>query len=101
MSKLKELLVQKEALEKQIIEIRALEVADAIAKVNSLIAEYNLTQDDIFGKTRKSSTDVAKVAKTIKVPAKYRDTATGNEWSGRGMTPKWLQGKDKSQYLIA
>jgi len=100
MSKLKELLAQKEALEKQIIETRALEVADAIAKVKAMISEYELTQDDIFGKVRKSKNDLTKATKSGKVLPKYRDPETGSEWSGRGMTPKWLQGKDKSLYLI-
>jgi DNA-binding protein H-NS len=25
------------------------------------------------------------------VPAKYRDPATGDSWSGRGLQPKWLK----------
>jgi DNA-binding protein H-NS len=99
MSKLKELLAQKEALEKQIVEMRALETAEAVAKVKALIAEFELTQEQVFGTSR--ARGFAKVAKTSKVAAKYRDPATGKEWSGRGLAPKWLQGKDKSQYLIA
>lgn len=98
MSKLQELLAQKEALEQQIIEIRAFEVADAIAKVKALIAEYELSQEQIFGSGRRGA---VKVGKPSKVAAKYRDPATGKEWSGRGLAPKWLQGKEKSQYLIA
>ena len=26
-----------------------------------------------------------------KVAAKYRDSATGNSWSGRGLQPNWLK----------
>ena len=100
MSKLKELLAQKEALEKQIVEIRALETTDALAKVKSIIAEYQLTQEQVFGSGRSTVKGVAKVAKT-KVAAKYRDPVSGKEWSGRGLAPKWMQGKDKTQYLIA
>ena len=36
-----------------------------------------------------------------KVAAKYRDPVSGKEWSGRGLAPKWLQGKNKADYLIA
>ena len=97
MTTLKELIAQREALEKQIAEVRQNELADAIAKVRALISEFGLTQSDIFGGTVK----VRKVKDTTsKVAAKYRDPISGKEWSGRGLAPKWLQGKDKSQYLI-
>jgi len=98
MSTLKDLIAQREAIEKQITELRQTEIADSIAKIRALIAEHGLTQSDIFG-------DVAKVRKAkgsgTKVAAKYRDPISGKEWSGRGLAPKWLQGKDKSAYLIA
>jgi DNA-binding protein H-NS len=40
-----------------------------------------------------------------KAPAKYRDPATGAEWSGRGPAAKWMKpylakGKKKSDFLI-
>lgn len=94
---LKELLVQQEQLEAKISELRSAELADAISKVRALIEEYSLTQQDVFPsksgpKTRKTS--------TAKVAAKYRDPISGTEWSGRGMTPKWLAGKNKEDYLI-
>ena len=98
MTTLKDLIAQREALEKQIAEVRQTELADAIAKVHALISEFGLTQSDIFGGTAK----VRKVKDaTSKVAAKYRDPVSGKEWSGRGLAPKWMQGKDKSQYLIA
>jgi DNA-binding protein H-NS len=56
-----------------------------------------LTQEDIFG----SSRGAKKVkAEGSKVAAKYRDPVSGKEWSGRGLAPKWLQGRDKSEFLI-
>ena len=30
----------------------------------------------------------------------YRDPDTGREWSGRGHPPAWIEGKDRSRYLI-
>ena len=97
MATLQELITQREALEKLIQETRQTELAEAVAKVRGLIADFGLTQDDVFGSGRapkKAKTEKSKVA------AKYRDPITGKEWSGRGLAPKWLQGKDKSQYLI-
>lgn len=37
---------------------------------------------------------------TKKVSAKYRDPISGKDWSGRGLAPKWISGKNKEDYLI-
>jgi DNA-binding protein H-NS len=96
MSSLKELTAQIASLQAQVAEVRQRELGEAIAKVRSLIEEYQLSAEDIFPRGRTKA--VAK--KTGKVAAKYRDPATGNEWSGRGLAPKWLAGKNKADYLI-
>ena len=97
MANLQELIAQKDALEKLIKETRQSELADAVGKVKGLIAEFGLTQEDIFG----SSGGAKKVKpEGSKVATKYRDPFTGKEWSGRGLAPKWLQGKDKNDFLI-
>ena len=99
MATLQELIAQKEALEKQIQEQRQSELTEAVSKVRALVAEYGLKQEDIFGSTRAGKREKVDVPKA-KVAAKYRDPVTGMEWSGRGLSPKWLQGKEKSQFLI-
>ena len=87
MATLQELLSQREALEKQIDLTRRQERAVAIAKVHSLMAEYGLSVTDLTGKRAVS----APVAKGKKVAAKYRNAATGETCSGRGLQPKWLK----------
>ncbi len=99
MATLKELIAQKEALEQQIAETRQAELSEAVGKVRALIAEHGLTQQDIFGGARASKNDKSEGVKA-KVPAKYRDPVSGKEWSGRGLAPKWLQGRDKNEFLI-
>lgn len=99
MPTLKELLAQQEALAKQINETRVRDHADAITKVKALIADNGLTVKDVFGSIRLTKTSGKKKAKT-KVAAKYRDQ-NGNSWTGRGRAPKWIEGKDKSKFLIA
>ena len=88
MSTLKELLNQKAALDKAIESTRKEELANAIAQVKSLMQEYGLTVADI---SVKSPTRAPSAAKGGKVAAKYRNTATGESWSGRGLQPKWLK----------
>ena len=87
MPTLQELLNQKEALDKQIETTRKQERADAIAKVQALMAEYGLSIADLSGRRVPTPT----TSKGRKVAAKYRNAATGETWSGRGLQPKWLK----------
>jgi DNA-binding protein H-NS len=89
MPKLSELLAQRESLEKQIYEAQRAEKADAIAKVKALMSEHGLTAADISGRGKSGAPRASKAG--AKVPAKYRNKATGDSWSGRGLKPKWLQ----------
>ena len=91
----KDLLKQREALELQISEARDRELAAAVAQVRGLIAEFGLTQQDVFPVGRARS-----AVKGSKVAAKYRDPATGATWTGRGKAPRWIQDQDRSKFEI-
>jgi DNA-binding protein H-NS len=87
MASLQDLLDRKAALEKEIEATRRQEKADAISKVRALMSEYGLSAADLSTKgTAKSSG-----GKGSKVAVKYRNKATGDTWSGRGLQPKWLK----------
>ncbi len=119
-SKLQDLLAQRAELEKQIAHTQRTERADAISQVRTLMSQYGLTLADIgsrvIGSPKTRQTSVAKKAafsgttnsaaptaapgmarksskgkKTGKVAPKYRDAATGQTWSGRGLQPNWLK----------
>ncbi len=92
MATLQQLLDQKAELERQIEATRRNERADAIAKVKALMSEQGLTLADISGKTSqpRGNTGGGRVSGS-KVAAKYRNEATGESWSGRGLQPKWLK----------
>lgn len=85
MPSVSELLAQKAALEQQIAEAQRAERAGAVAQVRALMSEHGLTLADLSSKASAPKRAGAKVA------AKYRDAATGNTWSGRGLQPKWLK----------
>ena len=87
MASLKELIAQKEALEHEIERTRQKDRSDAITKVRALMDEYGLTAADLSA--RKGIK--ARAGKGKKVAAKYRNAATGETWSGRGLQPKWLK----------
>ncbi|MCB1988167.1 MAG: H-NS histone family protein [Burkholderiaceae bacterium] len=95
MSSYKELLKQRETLEQQINEARRQELAGAVAQVRALVAEFDLTPQDVFpaGRARSASSGT-------KVAPKYRDPATGQTWTGRGKAPKWIQNQDRAQFAI-
>jgi DNA-binding protein H-NS len=91
MSNLADLIAQKAALEQKIAEARREARASAIAQVKSLMAEHGLSLADLGGKASPAVATGAHSRKGGKVPAKYRDPATGTTWSGRGLQPKWLK----------
>ena len=94
---LEQLLAERESLDQKIKELQAEARKAAISQVLSLIDRHALKAQDLF---TSSSASKSRKNSATKVPAKYRDSETGNEWSGRGIPPVWLRGKDKKDYLI-
>jgi DNA-binding protein H-NS len=99
MASVSELLAQKAAIEQQIAEAQRAERAGAVAQVRALMAEHGLTLADLSAKSAATKRTGAKVA------PKYRNAATGDTWSGRGLQPKWLKqalasGKQISDFAI-
>lgn len=99
MTTYKELLSQRAELEKQIEAVRKEAMAAAIAEARAIVAEYGLTEEDIF--SSKKAPRVAGVAHVSKpVAPKYRDPITGATWTGRGKPPLWIAGQDRLNFLI-
>jgi DNA-binding protein H-NS len=99
MASVNELLAQKAVIEQQIAEAQRAERAGAVAQVRALMAEHGLTLADLSTKSAVTRRVGAKVA------PKYRDAATGDTWSGRGLQPRWLKqalasGKKISDFAI-
>jgi DNA-binding protein H-NS len=90
MSSLQDLLAQRAEIEKKIADVQREERTAAINKVRAMMAEFGLTAADIAGKTTAARASGAGKP-TGKVAAKYRNAATGDSWSGRGLQPKWLK----------
>ncbi len=105
MATYKQLIAEKEALEAKLAEVRAGEIAGVIEKIQALMAEYELTVDDIASKRRRGRPAGAGQVKTgakekQALPPKYKNPKTGATWSGRGRAPAWL-GKNREKFLIA
>jgi DNA-binding protein H-NS len=97
MSTLNELLAQKAAIEKQIADAQREEKSSAIAQVKALMAEHGLTLSDLSARSAAAPKRVG----ASKVAAKYRNAATGETWSGRGLQPNWLKGALASGRTLA
>jgi len=79
-------------------QVKAEERQKTIDTVRVMISTYGITAKDL-------GLDKAPKAKSgpkpgNKVSPKYRDPQSGATWSGRGKTPKWINGADRSQYAI-
>jgi DNA-binding protein H-NS len=102
MTTLKDLLAQRAAIEEEIQNTQKRDRSEAIGKIKTLMNEYDLSVTDLAGK---NIPKLGTATKGGKVAAKYRDLATGNQWSGRGLQPNWLTaalaaGKKLSDFLI-
>ncbi|MGC5802978.1 H-NS histone family protein [Ralstonia pseudosolanacearum] len=94
MATYKELLAQKAKLEEQLEGARIKELEAVIQQVRQIVAEYDLTAEDIGLTSKRGS-----VGKKKTVAPKYRDPKTGATWTGRGRAPAWL-GKNRDKFLI-
>ena len=96
MAKLTDLLAQRASLEKQIADAQREERSGAIAQIKALMAEHGLTAADLTGRAANPRKPGGG-----KVAAKYRNKATGETWSGRGLQPRWLNAALASGKKIA
>jgi DNA-binding protein H-NS len=99
MPTLSELIAERQALDQKIALMQSQERAGAIAQVQQLMSEYGLTAVDLAGK------QAPKKSTGSKVEPKYRNQATGESWSGRGLKPRWLSaalaaGKSLSDFAV-
>jgi DNA-binding protein H-NS len=85
MPKLSDLLAQKAAIEEQIAQTQREERAGAIAQIKALMSEHGLSVADLGSRQKATKTSGKTVA------PKYRNKATGETWSGRGLQPRWLK----------
>jgi DNA-binding protein H-NS len=111
-ARLQELLAKKATLDREIADTQRKERSAAIAHIQTLMDQYGLTVADLGGKAAvvkgrrgrppgakslaKAAAKPAKAGKGKssmkgkKVAPKFRNKATGETWSGRGLKPRWL-----------
>lgn len=116
MTNLVQIQIQIAKLQKQASEIKSREFDKAVGEVLVKMQAFGITLKDLqlgkrrAGLSKKTKTPVANSVskvpskKPTKVVAKYKGPS-GEVWSGRGLTPKWLvalgaEGREKEEFLI-
>jgi DNA-binding protein H-NS len=97
MSSYKELLAQREKLEKQIEEAKAREYAEVLNEIKQKMADYGITLAELGARGKHGKVGRPRAG----VAPKYRDPDSGAVWSGRGKPPRWIAGhENRDQFLI-
>ena len=107
---------QIERLQRQAKEIKAKEFDKTVREIVSKMHAFGITAKDLQNVTKRSGKPESKIGRHTnlkskktagggKVAAKYRGP-NGEEWSGRGLTPKWLsglvsEGRSKEEFAIS
>ena len=104
MSKLAALKKQIAALEAQAERIAKEEMSSAIAKVKSIMTDFNITIEHLtqtVSAKRAAKKTSAKAKPKVASKAKYADPKTGKTWSGVGRAPGWIAGaKNRDAFLV-
>lgn len=100
MSRYKELQDQIAALQKQAEEARKQEMAAVVAEIKAKMAEYGITVEDLGTAARSRAR-----RRAVSGVAKYRNPATGEQWTGKGRKPAWMvqalqQGRSMDEFKI-
>ena len=90
----KEILEQTKEFEREVSKRRKADLQQAYKDINQLAKEYGFTLDEVLEE-----------GKPKKLPMKYKDPKTKNEWSGYGKQPNWIkayleEGKSLDEFLI-
>jgi DNA-binding protein H-NS len=103
---IRELMEQRDALDRQISAMRAELRAGALEKARELVAEFDLNAHELgLVKTQylkrgpKGAATFPQKTKRQPAPPMYRDPQTGATWSGRGRAPNWI-GENRDEFLI-
>lgn len=92
MATYKEIQAKIEDLQKQAAAQRESELGAAIQRIKEMMSEYGITVADLQSSKKAGSKKSSVV--------QFRNSETGDTWSGRGRMPNWLSGKDKEQFRV-
>jgi len=89
------LLAQRDALDKQLVEVMLAERGDVLSWIIEQMALFDIDPRDLYRRPVKVPRK-----QTRPVAAKYRDPVSGATWSGRGKSPRWILSQNRDDFLI-
>lgn len=96
-----EVIAQIDELQQEAERLRAEEVSAVLEDVRQKVAQYGLTEQDVFGRKRAKANGAHPAAKAPGAP-KYQDPKSGAMWSGKGRAPAWIaKARNRDRFLIA
>ena len=106
---LQEITAQIEQLQKQAELLRAKHKKPVIDAIMQAMVQYGITYQEL--RTAVQTVGLARIngrrqgRKLGRVPPKYRNPKTGETWSGRGRTARWIvqaeqEGKSRDKFLV-
>ncbi len=97
MSSYQELIFQREALDKRIESARAAELKTVVNDIRRKMQAYGIRCADLDIYPKRGN----KPRSRMRVEPKYVNPENPDQkWSGRGKEPKWIAGKDRTDFLI-
>lgn len=89
-------------LEAQAQAIKLKKTGGVIKQIRDLMAQYEITIEDVAASTGKGSAKVQVKTSQKATSAKYADPKTGATWSGRGRVPAWIaNARNRDAFLVA
>jgi len=92
----------KEEHKKLLVEMEVAKSAEreaAILEVREKVAEFDLTEKDVFARRKRVGGDATASKKTRGVPL-YKHPNDGRTWTGKGPAPAWMVGKNFEEFRI-
>jgi DNA-binding protein H-NS len=103
---LQEITAQIDQLQRQAELLRAKHKKPVISAIVQAMAQYGITHEELLSAVGGRGPSYAGGGrKPRRVPPKYRNPKTGETWSGRGRTARWIveaerEGKSRDRFLI-
>jgi DNA-binding protein H-NS len=69
-------------------------------RLRALITKHGLTVADLTESGASGKGKKGNFSAGTKVAPKYRAPVSGKTWTGRGVAPKWIAGKEREAFLI-
>jgi DNA-binding protein H-NS len=101
---LQQVTAQIEQLQREAELLRAQHKKPVIDAIVQAMLQYGITHEELRAATQATNARPGN-GKVRSVPPKYRNPKTGETWSGRGRTARWIiraeqEGKSRDRFLI-